>query len=128
MAPSSKVTRGEGAILPGLIIYMSWGELLNHGRIKVTANTKSEIGVAYERDPLLVEREKTHGSFLVNAEVFQALWAATPVRGLQLLTGDQHLALVMIYVKLARVLSNPKTKDSWDDIAGYAKLGSEACE
>ena len=74
------------------------------------------------RDPLLVEREKTHGSFLVNAEVFQALWAATPVQGLQLLTVDQHLALVMIYVKLARVLSNPKTKDSWDDIAGYAKL------
>ena len=34
----------------------------------------------------------------------------------------------MIFLKIARVLSNPKTKDSWDDIAGYAKLVADRCE
>lgn len=79
------------------------------------------------RDPLLVEREKTHGSFEHNAEIYNKLWYAASVTDLEKLTKSQHLALSMIFVKIARVLSNPKTKDSWDDIAGYAKLGAEAC-
>ena len=34
----------------------------------------------------------------------------------------------MIALKLSRILSGQSNfKDHWDDIAGYAKLGSEAC-
>jgi hypothetical protein len=38
-------------------------------------------------------------------------------------------ALDMIALKLSRILSGQANfKDHWDDIAGYAKLGSEACK
>jgi hypothetical protein len=38
-------------------------------------------------------------------------------------------ALDMIALKLSRILSGQANfKDHWDDIAGYAKLGAEACE
>ena len=34
----------------------------------------------------------------------------------------------MIALKLSRILSGQSNfKDHWDDIAGYAKLASEAC-
>ncbi len=76
------------------------------------------------RDPLLVEREKTHGSFADNAELWEALCQTGKF---QRLSSAQKLALDMIYVKIARIASNPNVKDHWDDIAGYAKLGAEAC-
>jgi len=42
---------------------------------------------------------------------------------------EHSLALHMIYVKIARILSGQAShRDHWDDIAGYAKLGSEACD
>ena len=34
----------------------------------------------------------------------------------------------MIFLKLARMAQTPGVKDHWDDIAGYAKLGAEACD
>ena len=35
----------------------------------------------------------------------------------------------MIALKLSRILSGQANfKDHWDDISGYAKLASEACE
>jgi hypothetical protein len=35
----------------------------------------------------------------------------------------------MIALKLSRILSGQANfKDHWNDIAGYAKLGSEACD
>ena len=38
-------------------------------------------------------------------------------------------ALDMIALKLSRILSGQANfKDHWDDIAGYAKLASEACK
>jgi hypothetical protein len=77
-----------------------------------------------ERDPILVEREKTHGSFKKNAEVFNQLCGAIP----DVLEGPQRLAVTMILVKIARACQTPHVKDHWDDIAGYAKLGAEACE
>ena len=45
------------------------------------------------------------------------------------LAPDQMLALDMIAVKISRILSgNPSHKDSWVDIAGYAKLISDRLE
>lgn len=82
-----------------------------------------------ERDPLLQEREKTHGSFERNAhfyckiqEVFRDAnhFAMSPV---------YRNSLDMIALKLSRILSGQADfKDHWDDIAGYAKLASEACD
>ena len=80
------------------------------------------------RDPILIERQKTHGSFELNADISQQLkyifdsylQGAKPVH---------REALDMIALKLSRILSGQANfKDHWDDIAGYAKLGAEACE
>lgn len=83
-----------------------------------------------ERDPLLQEREKTHGSFAENAAISQAIKRI--YRGLSI--NDHYKAvhreaLDMIALKLSRILSGQADfKDHWDDIAGYAKLASEACD
>ncbi len=78
------------------------------------------------RPEILVEREKTHGSFKVNAALFAKLNAAGYQSGLN---EGQRLALIMIYVKISRIISgNPTEPDHWLDIAGYAQLGAEACK
>jgi hypothetical protein len=87
------------------------------------------MNIAYVRDPLLVEREKTHGSFIEHATITQALkdqmhhganWSKLSCRHKESLEMIQH--------KIGRILGgNPEYKDHWDDIAGYAKLASEAC-
>ena len=42
---------------------------------------------------------------------------------------EQIEALDMIALKLSRILSGQANfRDHWDDIAGYAKLASEACD
>lgn len=80
------------------------------------------------RDPLLAEREKTHGSFEINAEIFDSLLNAMGPYANKVNT-TQHMACIMIFMKLARIHSGKaNVRDHWDDIAGYAKLGSEACE
>ena len=81
-----------------------------------------------EREPILQEREKTHGSFFQNAEISQKLLGVLKDYHLQNFCPVQRQAMDMICLKIARAMSNPKHKDHWDDIAGYAKLGSEACD
>lgn len=86
-----------------------------------------------DRDPLLVEREKTHGSFADHANVTQ-----NTKRVIERFDGgikfnkldDRHREVLhMILHKIGRIMAgNPNHKDHWDDIAGYAKLGSEACD
>lgn len=81
-----------------------------------------------EREPILVEREKTHGLFGHVAHTAQQLKAV-----FQLLehrrSPAQNEALDLIATKLARILhGNPNEPDHWKDIAGYAKLGEEACK
>jgi len=78
------------------------------------------------RDPLLQEREKTHGSFAANAATYAKLMQA--VSWEENIDSRQRLALSMIFLKIARLTQTPKVKDHWDDIAGYAKLGAEACD
>lgn len=84
---------------------------------------------ATARDPLLVERQKTHGDFGLNAAVSQSLkrvFNDYKYRGMKV---EHTEALDMIALKLSRILSGQANyKDHWDDIAGYAKLASEACE
>jgi hypothetical protein len=80
-----------------------------------------------ERDPLLQERQKTHGSFEQNAKISQQLKMIYSIYGYPK-SDAQREALDMIALKLSRILSGQANhKDHWDDIAGYAKLASEAC-
>lgn len=82
-----------------------------------------------EREPLLQERQKTHGSFKTNAQISQTLKATFTYHGKSELKVEHREALDMIALKLSRILSGQAAfKDHWDDIAGYAKLGAEACE
>ena len=81
------------------------------------------------RDPLLQERAKTHGSFAENAKISQGLKDLFDAYGANRFVLAQREALDMIALKLSRILSGQANfKDHWDDIAGYAKLGSEACD
>lgn len=76
-------------------------------------------------DQILAERAKTHGRIEDNARIFNELTARLPDK----LTGVQRFVMAMIVAKIARIHSGrPDEKDHWDDIAGYAKLGSEACK
>ena len=81
-----------------------------------------------DRDPLLVEREKTHGSFKDNANAWMDIRETLRKHARPSTNNQQNLALEMIALKLARLCQTPHVKDHWDDIAGYAKLGAEACD
>jgi hypothetical protein len=81
------------------------------------------------RDSLLAEREKTHGDFKLNAYYSQELKSCFREAGYRNFTQAHREALDMIALKLSRILSGQANfKDHWDDIAGYAKLGAEACQ
>lgn len=88
----------------------------------------NEANINTDRDPLLVEREKTHGAFKNVAETAQRLKFVIRDTNRKL-AKPQEEALDLICTKIARILhGNYMTKDHWDDIAGYAKLGAEACQ
>lgn len=86
--------------------------------------------MAEPRDPLLQERVKTHGSFVHNANISQAIKTIMHRPFNAYVMSDVHReALDMIALKLSRILSGQANfKDHWADIAGYAKLGEEACD
>ncbi|MDE2104200.1 MAG: hypothetical protein KGL39_43590 [Patescibacteria group bacterium] len=103
--------------------------------------TKKEYRLLMDnaRDPLLQEREKTHGSFETNALISQQLKEIIHGTGLRTkittATGFTEMKLVhrealdMIALKLSRILSGQANfKDHWRDISGYALLGMEACD
>lgn len=80
-------------------------------------------------DPLtdiLTERGNNYGPFLEHAQITQtlkrAIAAHAQLRGV-VLALDQQEALDMICHKIGRIVNgNPNHIDSWDDIAGYARL------
>ena len=79
-----------------------------------------------ERNPILVEREKTHGDFRDVARVAQQLKAVLGPR--DFLNPSQIEATDLICTKLARIVcGDANNKDHWDDGAGYFNLGAEAC-
>lgn len=79
-----------------------------------------------ERDPLLQEREKTHGDFRETAQLAQLLKRQLDYGCLDARHAE---CLDLICTKIARIVcGKAKEKDHWLDIAGYAKLGAEACE
>ena len=89
-----------------------------------------EFPMTEDRDPLLQEREKTHGLFKDNAIISQRIKYVYHSYGKYPIENPIYCeALDMIALKLSRILSGQANfKDHWDDIAGYAKLASEACD
>ena len=79
--------------------------------------------------PILNEREKTHGSFSLNAEKSQFLrsWFRQ-CPAWDKMCPEHKESLDMIALKISRILSGQAEYfDHWKDIAGYAKLSEEAC-
>jgi hypothetical protein len=75
-------------------------------------------------DQLLAERGRTHGKFEDTAGIAQSIKAAMRSTTVwHQLDVEQKEALEMIATKIGRILGgNPDHKDSWTDIAGYARL------
>lgn len=75
---------------------------------------------------VLEERGKRYGVFTGHAEITQALKSVMRFeleRRMKVLAHDQQEALDMIAHKIGRIINgDPNYADSWDDIAGYAKL------
>ena len=75
----------------------------------------------------LAEREKTYGDYEDVAKISQflkqILWDGKQYHNLR---SFQLESLDMICNKMARIVNgDPKYKDSWHDIEGYAKLVSD---
>lgn len=85
-------------------------------------------------EPILNERQSTHGDYSLNARISQMLKRQVRA-GIALrekdptalkLTDPQLESLEMICLKMGRIIAgDADTKDHWDDIAGYAKLVAE---
>lgn len=71
-------------------------------------------------EDILAEREKTHGSFPVQAIHSQGIKSMLAKPGLDPVLAE---GLELIAVKLSRIIcGNPEEPDHWADIAGYARL------
>jgi Domain of unknown function (DUF6378) len=94
--------------------------------ITISSIGSGDIGGS-SRDPLLVEREKSHGDFITTAKISQNLKSTIHYHNSSV-SSAQKEALEMIATKIARILcGDPFEKDHWNDIAGYAHLGAESC-
>lgn len=79
-------------------------------------------------EEILIERYQTHGDWRAQATAGAEIRNAIQRWDTKGLPASQIEALLMIAVKMSRILQgNPNHEDHWDDIAGYAKLGSKAC-
>ena len=80
-------------------------------------------------DEILKERGKKYGSYELNlssrAQILSILDEIHEEKNGELLSEINRQALNDIVIKLVRLAATPKHKDSWTDIAGYAKLNQE---
>lgn len=83
-------------------------------------------GFKMRNNPILKEREVTHGNFMAKAQFIDKVQNIINKNAWNELDADQKEAIHMILVKLSRILyGNANHVDHWDDIAGYATLVSE---
>lgn len=85
------------------------------------------------RDPLLREREETYGDYSIQGSFANLL--KTQIRKeiavyhQKKIYGAQLESLDMICTKISRLVHGDALFiDTWNDIAGYAKLAAEACQ
>lgn len=78
-------------------------------------------------NPLLNEREKTHGDYAQVAACSQALKVTLREYGALLKPAEVNESLELICMKMARIVCGDFShRDSWDDIIGYAELARKA--
>lgn len=77
-----------------------------------------------ETKEILEQRGKTYGKFTDNARIAQQIKMCLHLQpSWDSLSMDMKESLDMIASKIARIMNgDPYHVDSWDDIAGYAKL------
>src|SRR5262245_1321155 len=87
----------------------------------------SSSGGSRSTEDILAERGARYGSFATHANITWDLKEAMRrTRKWNDLNTSQKEALDMIAHKIGRILNgDPNYADSWDDIAGYAKLVSQ---
>lgn len=79
-------------------------------------------------EEILAERGALYGDYTSHAEITWKLKLVLRDYGFQSLSPDKKETLDMICHKIGRILNgNPDYRDSWDDIAGYAKLTADRC-
>ena len=80
-------------------------------------------------EDILAARGKQYGAFIQHAHITQVLKATAYRHAANQkieFTRSQQEALDMIFHKIGRIVNgNPNHTDSWDDIAGYAKLEAD---
>lgn len=88
-----------------------------------------DTGQQAPREPILAERQSTHGTFGDNANVSQALKEIMhSAPGWHQLTMIERESMDMIALKFSRILSGKSMeKQHWEDVVGYAKLVEEKC-
>lgn len=80
-------------------------------------------------EEILAERGTRYGDFTQHAEITWTLKMAFRDHNFQKLSVSHKEALDMIAHKIGRILNgDPNYRDSWDDIAGYAKLAADRCK
>lgn len=97
---------------------------------RIEAAHKPPYNKPSQLDELLQDRNKTHGPFKLQAAAAVELKHVMKKYLKDTVMSAEHTeALDMIAHKLARIIiGHAGFKDHWDDIAGYAQLGSKACE
>lgn len=70
-------------------------------------------------------RATEYGSAYSNFLTVSDMWTAYLQKKDTETLSPHDVAALMILLKVARLASNPKSWDSWVDIAGYAALGAE---
>ena len=78
---------------------------------------------------IITKRQRTHGVYKEQAGLAQSIKDTfRKGKNWDALNNGQREALEMIAVKIARTLSGDYNfRDHWDDIVGYAQLGTESC-
>lgn len=76
------------------------------------------------------ERQDQYGTPEANFDTIARLWtaylnAAIGLEGVDVYLSGEHVAAMMILLKVARIASGSGKDDNWIDIAGYAACGGE---
>lgn len=97
-------------------------------------SNSSSNGGSKTTEEILAERGKVYGDFTDHARITQTLKSVVRLNsqrsdgGTKLSCVHQE-ALDMICHKIGRILNgDPNYRDSWDDIAGYARLAADRCK
>lgn len=83
-----------------------------------------------QAEDIIADRAPKYGPFINNGDISQSLkQVCRELPSWANLNSAQQESLDFIFSKIGRIMSgDPNLRDSWDDIAGYATLGSQHCD